>query len=185
MATKTTIDRLHEHVGQTVTLQGWVYKTRASGKIAFIVVRDGTGLCQCVLERSHCGIVFFFLRFGQEFRIHFCVFVSFSLNSCLEIVLCTINSAHDPQVGMCMYRFGLSSSPEKLGYLRKSISLCLFRKSKVLAISLTFAGKRFLQIVTGCHRNFILSIDLHPSLVHFVVRSFRLILLFCIPYLEL
>ena len=49
---KTTIENLDRHVGQAVTLSGWVYKTRASGKIAFIIVRDGTGLCQCVLEKS-------------------------------------------------------------------------------------------------------------------------------------
>ena len=52
MEAKTTINRLSEHVGQTVTLQGWVYNTRVTGKIAFIIVRDGSGLCQCVLEKS-------------------------------------------------------------------------------------------------------------------------------------
>ncbi|MFQ5592058.1 MAG: asparagine--tRNA ligase, partial [Phycisphaerae bacterium] len=68
MGTKTTIDRLSEHVGRTVTLQGWVYKTRASGRIAFIVVRDGTGLCQCVLERSEHTEPFFdeARKLGQE-----------------------------------------------------------------------------------------------------------------------
>lgn len=50
--TATTIDRLRDHVGKTVTLSGWVYNTRASGKIAFIILRDGTGLCQCVVEKS-------------------------------------------------------------------------------------------------------------------------------------
>ncbi len=48
----TTISRLCDHVGQSVTLSGWVYKTRASGKIAFIILRDGTGLCQCVVEKN-------------------------------------------------------------------------------------------------------------------------------------
>ncbi len=52
METKTTIDRLSGFVGKTVTLSGWVYNTRASGKIAFLIVRDGTGLCQCVVEKS-------------------------------------------------------------------------------------------------------------------------------------
>lgn len=59
METKTTIDRLGDHVGRTVTLNGWVYNTRASGKIAFIIVRDGTGLCQCVLERNDQTAGFF------------------------------------------------------------------------------------------------------------------------------
>jgi asparaginyl-tRNA synthetase len=50
--TPTTINRLSEHVDQSVTLSGWVYNTRASGKIAFIILRDGTGLCQCVVEKN-------------------------------------------------------------------------------------------------------------------------------------
>ncbi len=55
----TTIDRLSEHVGKAVTLCGWVYKTRSSGKIAFIILRDGTGLCQCVLEKNEQTQPFF------------------------------------------------------------------------------------------------------------------------------
>lgn len=58
-ANHTTINDLANHVGETVTLRGWVYKTRASGKVAFIVLRDGTGLCQCVLEKSEQTESFF------------------------------------------------------------------------------------------------------------------------------
>jgi asparaginyl-tRNA synthetase len=43
---------LAHHVGQTVTLQGWLYNSRSSGKLLFLVLRDGTGLCQCVLEKT-------------------------------------------------------------------------------------------------------------------------------------
>ena len=67
-ASKTTIEHLDRHVGQAVTLSGWVYKTRASGKIAFIIVRDGTGLCQCVLEKTEQTAPFFdeVKKLGQE-----------------------------------------------------------------------------------------------------------------------
>jgi asparaginyl-tRNA synthetase len=41
-----------EHVGKKVTLKGWIYNLRSSGKIYFLVVRDGTGIIQCVVERS-------------------------------------------------------------------------------------------------------------------------------------
>ena len=54
-----TIRDLHRHVGQTVTLQGWVYNRRDSGKIAFIVLRDGSGLCQCVVSKSPATEAFF------------------------------------------------------------------------------------------------------------------------------
>ncbi|MFQ5464099.1 MAG: asparagine--tRNA ligase, partial [Phycisphaerae bacterium] len=56
---KTTINRLGASVGELVTLSGWVYKARSSGKVAFIVLRDGTGLCQCVIEKSDQTSPFF------------------------------------------------------------------------------------------------------------------------------
>ncbi|MCP3977945.1 MAG: asparagine--tRNA ligase [bacterium] len=39
---------LTRHVGESVTLRGWIARKRSSGKIKFLVVRDGTGLLQCV-----------------------------------------------------------------------------------------------------------------------------------------
>ncbi|HKS07702.1 MAG TPA: asparagine--tRNA ligase [Gemmatimonadaceae bacterium] len=46
------IDELSKHVGATVTVRGWVTHLRSSGKIAFIVLRDGTGLLQAVLVKN-------------------------------------------------------------------------------------------------------------------------------------
>ncbi len=44
-----TISELGKHVGQEVKLGGWLYNSRSSGKLVFLVLRDGTGLCQCVV----------------------------------------------------------------------------------------------------------------------------------------
>jgi asparaginyl-tRNA synthetase len=41
--------------GQIVTLKGWVYNKRSSGKIKFLVMRDGTGLMQGVLFKGECS----------------------------------------------------------------------------------------------------------------------------------
>lgn len=38
--------------GQRVTIRGWVYNRRSSGKLEFLLVRDGTGLIQCVAAQS-------------------------------------------------------------------------------------------------------------------------------------
>jgi asparaginyl-tRNA synthetase len=46
------ISELRHHVGQSVTLRGWVVTTRSSGKIAFLVLRDGTGYLQAVFPRN-------------------------------------------------------------------------------------------------------------------------------------
>ncbi len=52
MPIRTTIAALKDHVGGQVTLCGWLYNSRDSGKLAFLQVRDGTGICQCVIEKN-------------------------------------------------------------------------------------------------------------------------------------
>lgn len=46
------IASLARHTGQTVTLRGWVYHLRSSGKVRFLVLRDGSGLAQGVLVKG-------------------------------------------------------------------------------------------------------------------------------------
>jgi asparaginyl-tRNA synthetase len=46
------ISGLRAHVGKTVTVRGWVVTTRSSGKIAFVVARDGSGTVQGVLSKK-------------------------------------------------------------------------------------------------------------------------------------
>jgi asparaginyl-tRNA synthetase len=46
------IEKLGEHVGQQVTLRGWVRGLRSSGKLHFITLRDGSGDVQCVVFRG-------------------------------------------------------------------------------------------------------------------------------------
>ncbi len=43
------ISELKSHVGQTVTLKGWLWTKRGSGKVQFLHLRDGSGFIQCVL----------------------------------------------------------------------------------------------------------------------------------------
>jgi len=47
----TDIKALGGQVGASVTVLGWVVTTRTSGKIAFVVVRDGSGYLQCVVSK--------------------------------------------------------------------------------------------------------------------------------------
>jgi asparaginyl-tRNA synthetase len=49
------IEDLGRHIGEEVTLRGWLYNRRSSGKVHFLVLRDGTGLCQCVASRADIG----------------------------------------------------------------------------------------------------------------------------------
>lgn len=47
------IEDLSREVGNMVTLSGWLYNKRSSGKIRFLVMRDGTGLVQGVVAKNN------------------------------------------------------------------------------------------------------------------------------------
>ncbi len=55
MATIVRISELKAHDGETVTLQGWLYNSRGKGKIMFLLLRDGSGICQCVTVKAAVG----------------------------------------------------------------------------------------------------------------------------------
>ncbi len=48
----TTIDHLRDHVGQDVTLNGWLYNKRSSKKLHFLELRDGSGIVQAVVVQG-------------------------------------------------------------------------------------------------------------------------------------
>lgn len=50
--TQTYIDRIGEHVGESVTIKGWLHNRRSSGKIHFLVLRDGSGFLQVVMGKK-------------------------------------------------------------------------------------------------------------------------------------
>ena len=47
-----TIATLNQHEGQAVTLRGWLYNLRASGKLLFPIFRDGTGTVQGIVPKA-------------------------------------------------------------------------------------------------------------------------------------
>ena len=48
----TTIAKIGEHEGRSVTIQGWLYNLRESGKLLFPIFRDGTGTVQGIVPKS-------------------------------------------------------------------------------------------------------------------------------------
>ena len=42
------INDIADYEGEEVTIRGWVYKRTGKGKLAFLLVRDGSGFAQCV-----------------------------------------------------------------------------------------------------------------------------------------
>jgi len=49
---RISISEAAKYVDQTVEIPGWLYNLRKSGKIVFPILRDGTGLMQCVAVKS-------------------------------------------------------------------------------------------------------------------------------------
>src|SRR5512137_2384233 len=46
------INQLDQHVGEEVQLHGWLYNKRSSGKVRFLLLRDGTGVIQSVMVKG-------------------------------------------------------------------------------------------------------------------------------------
>jgi asparaginyl-tRNA synthetase len=46
------ISEAGRHAGETVEIRGWLYNLRKSGKIVFPIIRDGSGIMQCVAVKS-------------------------------------------------------------------------------------------------------------------------------------
>ncbi len=53
MTTRITISQAAAFTGQRVEIPGWLYNLRKSGKIVFPILRDGTGLMQCVAMKNN------------------------------------------------------------------------------------------------------------------------------------
>ena len=49
---QTYISEIGKHEGREVTIRGWLYNKRSSGKLHFLQVRDGTGIVQCVVFKG-------------------------------------------------------------------------------------------------------------------------------------
>lgn len=67
---QTYIEELKGHIGSEVTLKGWLYNSRSSGKLVFLQLRDGTGIVQCVVFKGNNEEVFETAKgLGQESSI--------------------------------------------------------------------------------------------------------------------
>ncbi|MGD8305974.1 MAG: asparagine--tRNA ligase [Ignavibacteria bacterium] len=68
---KVQISNLSEYVGKEITLRGWLFNKRSSGKVRFVILRDGTGYVQCIYFKGNVSEEIFELadKTGQESSI--------------------------------------------------------------------------------------------------------------------
>jgi len=52
MSHKAYIEEIAKYEGQEVTLKGWLYNKTDKGRLQFLLVRDGTGVIQCVVFKK-------------------------------------------------------------------------------------------------------------------------------------
>ena len=52
---KILSNKLKKHIDEKITLSGWVYNSRRSGKIGFLNFRDGFGIVQCIVAKNDVG----------------------------------------------------------------------------------------------------------------------------------
>jgi asparaginyl-tRNA synthetase len=66
--TDVRVEDLAKHVGETVTVRGWLYNRRSSGKLHFLELRDGSGIVQAVVAKQGVSPEVFALadHIGQE-----------------------------------------------------------------------------------------------------------------------
>jgi asparaginyl-tRNA synthetase len=50
--TQARIEEFANHVGEEVSLRGWLHNRRSSGKLQFLIVRDGSGYAQAVVSKQ-------------------------------------------------------------------------------------------------------------------------------------
>ncbi len=53
------IEDIGRHVGEEVTIKGWLHNRRSSGKIHFLILRDGSGFIQAVMSKAAVGDALF------------------------------------------------------------------------------------------------------------------------------
>lgn len=68
MAPVISIQDIAQYEGQEVTIKGWIYQSTRKGRLMFVRLRDGSGICQCVAFKPNLGDELFdALRYaGQE-----------------------------------------------------------------------------------------------------------------------
>ncbi|MBU0679311.1 MAG: asparagine--tRNA ligase [Verrucomicrobia bacterium] len=70
MTEQACISDLKHHVDAPVTLRGWLQGKRSGGKVVFMLLRDGTGVCQCVVEAKDAEAFEVASSLGQESSLY-------------------------------------------------------------------------------------------------------------------
>lgn len=83
---RTLSAKLPNHIGQTVSLRGWLHTLRSLGKINFLIVRDRSGFSQIVIEEKAEANKIIHLQPGSVLRIEGRVVASSQAGDRVEVV---------------------------------------------------------------------------------------------------
>ena len=85
------VEDLKKHVGEEVTLKGWLYNRSSKGKLHFLQVRDGSGVVQCVMFQKEVAEATFAL--AGTLRQEASIIVTVTVREDAEKNICILDHA--------------------------------------------------------------------------------------------
>ena len=152
---ESLISELSHYKDKIVCLRGWVYNLRSSGGICFLLLRDGSGICQCVLNTITTNIECFetFKTLQQENTVEVYGIVK-SWKQSFEIQVQKLKSLNSEETSTLPYPIG--KKEHGIDFLLKNRHLWLRSKNTHAALSIRhevthaihrfFHEKKFLEI---------------------------------------
>ena len=149
------ITELSQHEEKTVHLKGWVYNLRSSGGICFLLLRDGSGICQCVLNSTITPKESFevFKTLQQENAVEVYGLVK-TWKQTFEIQVQKIKNLNDKESSL--YSYPIGKKEHGIDFLLKHQHLWLRSKSPHAILSIRheitraihnfFSERKFLEI---------------------------------------
>jgi hypothetical protein len=104
-----------------------------------------------ILETNYRSLVAFAFGLGQELRIHALEFVCLTGDGRFKVSRCLLDTRQNAKVHVRVNGLGFGRSAKQFGHLGETILIGLLGESQILAVSLTFASERSLQIIVSRH----------------------------------
>ena len=134
------IEELEQNTGQKVQLKGWIYNFRSSGKVRFLVLRDGSGMCQCVLS------------YNEKTKHLFSVFEKLTLECAVEVEGLVKEWKNNFEIEVLNLKILSSSPPYPISKKEHGIDFLMNRRHLWLRSKRPHAVLRLRHfIIQACH----------------------------------
>ena len=134
------IKELSQNTGQKIQLRGWIYNLRSSGKVRFLILRDGSGMCQCVLS------------YNEKVKHLFNIFETLTLECTVEIQGLVKEWKNNFEIEVLNLKVLSSSPPYPISKKEHGIDFLMNRRHLWLRSKRPYAILRLRHfIIEACH----------------------------------